>query len=154
MDKKPRRIISIDMKKIVAATVSYIVLTMVIAFPWHMIWFHDLYQGMGANTRMEPIIPLGMLAMFVQGVVIAYLYPFYYCGGNPIVQGIKFSLIIGSVVYSVMGLAMAAKININPISTFLLYSAIFQCIQFVLTGAALGLIYRGYVLHPGINKPT
>ncbi len=130
-----------NIKKIILATVSYVVLTMAVAFPWHMIWFHDLYLEMGAYTRLEPIIPLGMLSMLVQGVVIAYLYPFYYQSGNPIIQGIKFSLIMGSVVYSVMGFAMAAKIDINPISTFLLYSLMFQFIQYVLTGTALGFIY-------------
>ena len=130
-----------NIKKIILATISYVVLTMAVAFPWHMIWFHDLYLEMGAYTRLEPIIPLGMLSMLVQGVVIAYLYPFYYRDGNPIIQGIKFSLIMGSVVYSVLGFAMAAKIDINPISTFLLYSLMFQFIQYVLTGAALGFIY-------------
>ncbi|PHS69354.1 MAG: DUF1761 domain-containing protein [Methylophaga sp.] len=114
---------------------------MAVAYPWHMIWFHDLYEGMGAFTRAKPIIPLGMLAMITQGAVIAYLYPTYYKGGSSILQGIKFSLIIGAVVYSVMGFAMAAKIDINPISSFLFYSVIFQFIQFVLTGAALGAIY-------------
>jgi len=121
---------------------------MAVAYPWHMVWLHDLYEGMGAFTRPEPIIPLGMLAMITQGIVIAYLYPCYYKGGNPILQGIKFSLIIGAVVYSVMGFAMAAKIDINPISTFLFYSVIFQLIQFVLTGAALGFIFGN------INKKT
>lgn len=48
---------------------------------------------------------------------------------------------MGLVVYSVMGFAMAAKIDINPISTYLIYNAAFQLIQFVITGAALGLIY-------------
>ena len=123
------------------ATISYVVLTMAIAYPWHMIWFHELYEGMGAYTRPEPNILLGMLSMLMQGVVIAYLYPFYYQAGNPIVQGIKFSIIVGSIVYSVMGFAMAAKIDINPISTYLLYNLAFQFIQFVLTGAVLGLIY-------------
>ncbi|MCF6257015.1 MAG: DUF1761 domain-containing protein [Gammaproteobacteria bacterium] len=106
-----------------------------------MMWFHDLYGEMGAYTRTEPSIPLGMLSMLVQGVVIAYLYPYYYKSGNPILQGIKFSLILGTVVYSVMGFAMAAKIDINPISSYLVYSAVFQLVQFILTGAALGLIY-------------
>lgn len=130
-----------NMKKIILATISYVMLTMAVAYPWHMMWFHELYQGMGAYTRPEPSIPLGMLAMLTQGIIIAYLYPFYYKGGSPILQGIKFSLIIGAVVYSVMGFAMAAKIDINPISTFLFYSVVFQLIQFVLTGAVLGLIY-------------
>lgn len=114
---------------------------MAIAFPWHMIWFHELYQNIGAVTRPEPIIPLGMLAMLIQGVVIAYLYPFWYRGGNPVFQGIKFNFIVGLLVYSVMGFATVAKTNINPVSTFLIYHTIFQFIQFSVTGAALGLIY-------------
>lgn len=131
-----------DFKKIVFSTISFFVLTMAIAYPWHLIWFHDLYLEMGAFTRPEPIIPLGMLAVTTQGVIIAYLYPFYYRGGSsPMLQGIKFSLMIGLIVYSVMGFAMAAKIDINPISTFLIYGIIFQFIQFVVTGTALGLIY-------------
>jgi len=123
------------------ATLSYVALTMAIAFPWHMMWFHDLYIELGAYTRAEPNIPLGMFSMLVQGIIIAYIYPFFYRGGNPIFQGIKFSLIMGLVVYSVMGFAMAAKVDINPISTYLLYNAAFQLIQYVVTGIALGLIY-------------
>lgn len=130
-----------NIKKFVFATISFFVLTMATAYPWHLIWFHDLYLEMGAFTRPEPIVPLGMLAVATQGVVIAYLYPFFYRDGNPILQGIRFSLIIGLVVYSVMGFAMAAKIDINPISTFLIYGIIFQFIQFFITGTALGLIY-------------
>ena len=123
------------------ATFSYVVLTMVVAYPWHMMWFHDLYIELGAYTRAEPSIPLGMLAMLVQGIVIAYLYPYYYRSGSPILNGIAFSLIMGLVVYSVMGFAMAAKIDINPISTYLAYNAVFQFIQYLVTGIALGIIY-------------
>jgi hypothetical protein len=128
-------------KKIALATLSYVVLSMLIAFPWHMIWFHDLYEKMGAVTRAEPIVPLGMLSMLIQGAVIAYLYPFWYKGGHPVFQGIKFSFIAGLLIYTVMGFATAAKMNIEPVSTFLIYHTAFQAIQFTLTGAALGLIY-------------
>ncbi|PCJ53782.1 MAG: DUF1761 domain-containing protein [Planctomycetota bacterium] len=130
-----------SIKKIILATISYVILTMAVAYPWHMVLFHDMYIEMGAYTRAIPSIPLGMSAMILQGLVIAYLYPFYYKSGNPIIQGIKFSLIMGLAVYSAMGFAMAAKIDINPISKFLLFSLMFQIIQFVLTGIALGLIY-------------
>jgi len=130
-------------KKIGLFTVAYFVISMAWAFPWHLIWFHDLYVEWGAVTRAEPIIPLGILAMLIQGAVIGYLYPFYYKNqGNPILQGIKFNLIIGLMTYSVMGFAMAAKMQIEPIAQFLLYHTAFQAIQFVLTGAALGFIFK------------
>lgn len=130
-------------KTILLATFSYVVLTMAIAYPWHMLWFHDVYIAMGAVTRAQPIVPFGLLAMFVQGLVIAYLYPFYYHfkGSKPLTSGIKFSLIIGLMVYTVMVFAVAAKFQIEPIAKYILYGTAFQLIQYIVTGAALGLIY-------------
>jgi len=128
-------------KKLGLFTLAYFVLTMAWAYPWHLIWFHDLYAAWGANTRPEPIMPLGIAAILMQGIVIGYLYPFYYKGGHPLIQGIKFNLIIGLMTYTAMGFATAAKFQIEPVSQFLLYHSIFQLIQFSLTGAALGLIY-------------
>lgn len=131
------------MKKLGLFTAAYFVITMAWAYPWHIIWFHDLYTSWGAMTRSEPIIPLGIAAILIQGLVIGYLYPYFYKGrGNPILQGIKFNLIIGLMTYTAMGFATAAKIEINPISTFLLYHTVFQTIQFVMTGTALGLIFK------------
>ncbi|MCZ6837204.1 MAG: DUF1761 domain-containing protein [Planctomycetota bacterium] len=125
----------------VLAVISYFVITMAIAYPWHMIWFHDEYVQMKAFTRAEPIIPLGMLAILIQGVVMAYFYPLFYRGGRPLIQGIKFGLLIGLMVYSVMGFATAAKMDINPIPTFLAYHTVFQALQFIATGAAIGIIF-------------
>jgi len=130
-----------DIKKIIFTTLAYFVITMAWAYPWHMMWFQDLYVEMGAVTRASPIMPLGIAAILMQGIVIGYLYPFFYKGGNPIIQGIKFNLIIGLMTYTAMGFATAAKILIEPVSTFLIYHTLFQTIQFTLTGAALGLIY-------------
>jgi len=76
-------------------------------------------------------------AILIQGLVLGYLYPFFYKGGQPILQGIKFNLIAGLLVYTAMGFATAAKIQIEPVSQFLLYHTIFQLIQFTMTGAAL-----------------
>lgn len=129
------------MKKLAFATLSFFVLSMALAFPWHMIWFHDIYAEIGAFQREEPIMALGIAAMTIQGVVIAYLYPFYYKGGHPIIQGIKFSLLMGLMVYSVMVFATAAKFNIEPVSIFLIYGTAFSFLQFTVTGAALGMIY-------------
>lgn len=129
------------LKKYLVSTLAYFILTMALAYPWHLIWFHDLYLELGAVTRPEPIVPFGMLAIFIQGFIMAYFYSFYYRGGQPIIQGIKFGLIYGLVIYSVMGFATVAKFNINPISTFLIYHTIFQLLQFIVTGAAIGLIF-------------
>ncbi|MEJ2116662.1 MAG: DUF1761 domain-containing protein [Alphaproteobacteria bacterium] len=132
-----------DIKKLSLFVLAYFVITMAWAYPWHLIWFHDLYVEWGAFQRAEPIMSLGIAAILIQGLVIGYLYPFYNKGeGNPIWRGIKFNLIIGLMTYTAMGFATAAKFNINPVLPFLIYHTVFQVIQFTLTGAALGLIYR------------
>lgn len=131
------------MKKLGLFVIAYFVITMGWAYPWHLIWFHDLYVEWGAVQRAEPIIPLGIAAILIQGLVIGYLYPLYNKGaGNPVLKGIKFNLIIGLMTYTAMGFATAAKFDINPIAPFLMYHTVFQTIQFTLTGAALGFIYR------------
>lgn len=121
---------------------AYFIITMAWAYPWHMVFFHEQYVAMGAFQRAAPIMPLGIAAILIQGIVIGYLYPFYDNGGRPIIQGIKFNLIIGLMTYTAMGFATAAKFQIEPVLQFLTYHTIFQAIQFILTGVALGLIYK------------
>lgn len=130
------------MKKLVLFILAYFIITMAWAYPWHMFWFHDLYVSWGAFTRGEPIMMFGILAILIQGTVIGFLYPFFKIPANPIVKGITFSLLMGLMVYSVMGFATAAKFKIEPVADFLLYHTVFQLLQFVMTGVALGWIYR------------
>lgn len=131
------------MRRLGLFVAAYFVLTMVWAYPWHMVFFHDLYVSWGAFQRVEPIMPLGVAAILIQGLVIGYLYPFYNTGvGNPVWRGIKFNLTIGLMTYTAMGFATAAKFQIDPVAPFLVYHTVFQVIQFTLTGAALGVIYR------------
>lgn len=128
------------MNKFVLTVAAYVVLSMCVAVPWHLIWFKDLYHQMGAIGRENPIIALGMLSMLMQGIVIAYLYPKLQENRSPIVEGVRINFILGALVYSVMGPATVAKYQIEPVATFLLYHTAFQSIQFAVTGAAIGLI--------------
>lgn len=79
--------------------------------------------------------------MILQGVVLAYLYPRFYQGGAPVREGIKFGLIMGLFLFSVSTLANAAKIQVSSMSTWLAIQTAFHLIQFVVTGAGIGLVY-------------
>jgi len=39
------------------AALGYIIVSMVLAMPWHFVWFHDLYHQLGIYNRPAPIIP-------------------------------------------------------------------------------------------------
>lgn len=131
-------------KKFFLAVLAYFVVTMAVAYPWHMVLFHDKYVAMGAFTRGEPIMPFGMTAIVLQAIVFAWFYPLFYRhvgGGQPLKRGIQFALFLGLTVWTVMVFATAAKFRIEPVLDFVLLGTTFQFIQFVLVGAAIGLVY-------------
>ncbi len=132
-----------NFKKLGTFVAAYFFISMAWAYPWHMVFFHDVYVEMGAFQRTEPIMLLGIAAIIVQGFVLGYLYPFYArVKGYGLVSGVKFNLIVGLMTYTVMGFTTAAKFNIAPVGQFLVYHTIFQLIQFTLTGLSLGLIFK------------
>lgn len=129
------------MKKFVLATLGYTVTTMLIAVPWHFVWFKELYHSFGIYTRSEPIVALGFLTMLIQGAIIAHVYPRYYQGGSHYKAAIKFSLLIGLFLYSISTLANAAKIEVEPMSSWLVVQAFFHLLQFTLSGLVLGFVF-------------
>lgn len=128
-------------RKFLIAAGGYIVVTMALGMSWHFIFFKDLYHSLGIYNRTEPIIPLGLLSMIIQGLIMAYLYPFFRVGARPVVRGIAFSLIMGLFLFSVSTLANAAKIEVSSMSTWLCVQAGFHLIQFTLVGIIIGFAY-------------
>lgn len=130
-------------KKFFLSVAAYFVITMAVAYPWHMLLFHEKYIAMGAFTRGEPIMAFGILAIILQGIVFAYFYPLFYRhvgGGAPVFRGIQFGLFLGLTIWTVMVFATAAKFAIEPVIDFVILGTVFQFIQFSLTGGAIGLI--------------
>jgi hypothetical protein len=114
---------------------------MVIGMTWHFVFFKQVYESLGIYNRAQPIIPLGLTSMIIQGCILAYLYPLFYKGGSPIGQGIKFGLLMGLYMFSVSTLANAAKIEVTSMSTWLMIQTAFHGIQFLIVGPAIGLVY-------------
>lgn len=55
---------------------AYLIITFAMGFLWHLVLFKRLYRRLAIYTRLDdPIVPLGFLAMLMQGAVLAYVYP-------------------------------------------------------------------------------
>jgi hypothetical protein len=128
-------------KQFTLAALAYLVPTFILGFTWHFWFFPGVYDALGIYNRAEPIIPLGFSSMLIQGVLMAYLYPFYYRGVRPVVRGVQFGLLMGLFLFSVSTLANAAKINVTSMGTWLAVQTAFHLIQFVVAGALIGLAY-------------
>ena len=128
--------------KRIYATLAYTVVSMILAVPWHLFWFKQEYHDFGIYTRTDPIIPLGFATMLIQGTVIAFLYPRWQrAGTKPVLEGIRFAALVGVFLFSVSTLATIAKTEVAHPWRFILLSGIFHTLQFVISGAAIGLVF-------------
>jgi hypothetical protein len=123
------------------ATLGYLVPTFILGYSWHFWIFPGVYEALGIYNRPDPIIPLGFLSMLVQGVIMAYLYPFFHRGDRPLARGVGFGLLMGTFLFSVSTLANGAKMLVTDIGTWLLVQAAFHVVQFAIAGALIGLAY-------------
>ena len=130
-----------DARKFVLAVVAYVVVTFAVAASWHLVFFKDLYDQLAIFSRKEPLIPLGIASIAIQALVLAYLYPALYKGGNPAREGLKFGLLIGALMASIAVFAEAGKQNVSSLSTWLVFESIYYLLQFGVVGVVIGLIY-------------
>ena len=100
-----------------------------------------VYDELGYISREEPIIAFGFLAMAVQGILLAWAYPFFYRGGHPAKAGLKFGLVTGTFLWSSHVIATAAKHQMSSIPAFVAFETVYLAIQFALVGVAIGMIY-------------
>lgn len=128
------------MKQFILIALAYIIPTMILGYTWHLTFFRELYDSLEIYNRTEPIIPLGFFSMIIQGIVIAYLYPFYVKEKNTIAAAIKFNLLMGLFLFSVSTLANGAKIMVSSMQTWLMIQIVFHLLQFSVAGILIGLI--------------
>ena len=121
---------------------AYALLTMILGPLWHFVLFKDAYHAFGIYNRADPIIPLGFLSMWIQGAILAWLFPRWLEAKAPLASGLKFCLLMGLFMFTVSTLAAAAKTLVNGMTPFLLIQAAFHLIQFGITGLLLGWIHR------------
>lgn len=126
--------------RFILTALAYIIPTMFLGYTWHLIIFKDYYDSLGIYNRVEPIIPLGFASMIIQGLIIAYLYPYFPKNKSSITTAIKFSLVMGLFLYSVSTLANGAKINVTSMQNWIFIQTAFHLLQFVIAGLLIGLI--------------
>jgi hypothetical protein len=121
---------------------AYLVITFALGFIWHLVVFKDLYRRLAIYTRLdEPIIPLGLLSMLIQGAVLAYLYPHIVDIQGSVIDGITFSLLMGLFIASSAVIAEAGKQRVTSLRIWFVVESLYYLIQFSLAGLAISLIY-------------
>jgi hypothetical protein len=128
--------------RFLAAWAAYVVITFAMGFVWHLVLFKPLYRRLAIFSRLEdPLIPLGLTAMLIQGAVLAYIYPLIFDGLHPAIDGFHFGLLMGALMASIGVFAEAGKQRVTSLPTWLVLETTYYLLQFALAGIAIGIIY-------------
>lgn len=92
--------------------------------------------------RAEPMIPLGIASMIIQGLIVAWLYPAYANTASTMRKAIAFSWLMGGFLASYIVLAEVGKYAIPPVTSWIVVEASAAFVQYTLFGIWLGLIHR------------
>ena len=121
---------------------AYVAIVFALGFLWHLVVFKNLYRRLAIYTRLdEPIIPLGLLSMLIQGAVLAYLYPQVVDIRGSVLDGVAFSLLMGLFLASSAVIAEVAKQRVTSLRIWFVVESLYYLIQFLLVGLAISSIY-------------
>ena len=124
------------------AWAGYVVATFAGGALWHLLLFKQVYVELKIFTRIEdPIIPLGLSAMVLQGAMLAYLYPLVSRRVRPALEGIRFGALAGVFLATSAVLAEAGKNYVTCLGTWLALESAYYLLQFALSGLVIGLAY-------------
>jgi hypothetical protein len=99
------------------------------------------YPGVYRSEKaMMKIMPLGMVAILVSIVVVAVVYAKMYPAGGSIAAGAWLGVLIG--VFAICTFVIHNYVNLNIGIVLTVYQGTAYFIQWVIVGAAIGLIYR------------
>ncbi len=123
---------------------AYVVVTFSLGFVWHLVVFKATYQKLAIYSRLDdPIIPLGLGAMLIQGAVLSYLYPLLSQHGGVMVEGLRFGLIMGVFIASSAVIAEAAKQRVTSLPVWLGLEGAYYLCQFSIAGVAIAYAHSG-----------
>lgn len=126
------------------AAAAYILPTFPLGYFWHLSIFKSNYDALGLY-RAEVIIPLGLTAMIVQGLLFAYIYPRLFSTAREqwLSSAAKFFAIFATLAWSFLVLPVAAKYNMTSVSGFMVLETSFTVLQYLVTAPLIALAWRG-----------
>lgn len=93
-----------------------------------------------AEKDMMKLMPFGMVTILISIAVVAVLYARIYPAGGGIVSGVGLGALIG--IFSVCIFVVHNYVNLNIGIALAVYQAVAYFVQWVIVGAAIGLIYK------------
>ena len=131
-----------QLRRILAASLGYAVVTFPLAVVWHLVVFGETYDALGYIDREQPIFAFGLLAILTQGAVMATAYALFFGERSTMKRALAFVSLFGLYHWTVHVLADAAKHEIAPLPTWFALETLYLIVQFALFACVLALVFR------------
>lgn len=92
------------------------------------------------QDRMMKVMPFGMIAILIAIVTVAVIYAKMHPAGGSLASGLCLGALIG--IFSVCTFVIHNYVNLNIGLKLTLYQGVCYFIQWLIVGAAIGLIYK------------
>jgi hypothetical protein len=128
-------------KKLILATLAYVLPSFPLGYLWHLTVFADYYRSLQVY-REQVIIPFGFASMVIQGVIFALLYRRMFAG-EPVLRGaLKFASFAAPLAWSFMALAAAAKHQMTSPTAYLGIETGFITLHYLIVSPLIAIVYR------------
>lgn len=115
--------------------ISYIIVTFVLAYIWHLELFGENYAQLGsASLRPEPIFQYGLLAIITHAAIMTYFFECFFKASASLMTALKLSLGLGAVITAYAAFTVAAKFKIEPAINYVLLELIFGVLHYTVIG--------------------
>ena len=74
---------------------GFVISTFIYAYFWHLVFFKAIYDIIGIYDREQPIIPVGVATVVLQGGVFIVLYAHLDIGYSLILKGTILGFLLG-----------------------------------------------------------
>ena len=130
---------------VLLTVLAYIIATFGVQGTSHFLINADHYSAI-TIMRAEPIIPMGLASMVIQGLIFAYMFPIFNRGSHPVRNALRFTWAIGAFLASYIALGEAGKYAVPSIGSWVAVELSTAAAQFTLFGLFLGVLHKRSVV--------
>lgn len=121
---------------------AYVLPTFPLGYFWHLTWFAPQYHALQIY-RPEVIIPFGLLAILIQGMLLSWLFPRIADKDTPwLRQGLIFGASVGLFAWTLSTISVAAKNVMTSVPLYLALETGFTILQYAIVGPLIALAHR------------
>lgn len=128
------------------AVAAYLLPTFPLGYFWHLKTFRAAYDSLQVY-RPTMVIPFGLLAMLVQALLYAWLYPKLFSTAHDdwIAGALRFGGTFGLLAWTLAVLPAAAKYRMTSVGRFLGLETAFTALHYTIVSPLIALAWRAAV---------